>query len=215
MKKYKSLALLAIIALVLNICAPTITNADLIENGKAALEVFHSDESGLAMFTGDELKVTVNGNTITGSFWDMIDVGSNVTVEYTVLPNYVFDGWFNNENEIVSTNTTYSFVMGQEDICLRAQISRADGKSARLEADPFWTNFGWNTPDYNLEYKGVTLTNRGNLTIKNISFEYDETKLDIVYDNSDALNAMEPGQSFTYKVKPISGAFTTEEYSQN
>ena len=215
MKKYKSLALLAIIALVLNICAPTITNADIIENGKAALEVFHSDESGLAMFTGDELKVTVNGNTITGSFWDMIDVGSNVTVEYTVLPNYVFDGWFNNENEIVSTNTTYSFVMGQEDICLRAQISRADGKSARLEADPFWTNFGWNTPDYNLEYKTVTITNRGNLTIKNISFVYDETKLDIVYDNSDALNAMEPGQSFTYKVKPISGAFTTEEYSQN
>ena len=216
MKKYKVLALFAAIALVINICAPTMVNADLIQDGKADLEVMQSDESGLYLYNGEELKVTVDGNTFYGSFWNTIDVGSSVTLEYTTPANYVFDGWFDDRDEVVSKNTTYSFTMDKEDYRLRAQISRADGKSARLEADPFWTDFGWHTPDYDVNYKTITVTNRGNLTVKDISLVYDNTKLDVVYDQSDPIfTSMAPGDSFSLQVKPISGVFEINEYSHN
>ena len=107
MKKYKVLALFAAIALVINICAPTMVNADLIQDGKADLEVMQSDESGLYLYNGEELKVTVDGNTFYGSFWNTIDVGSSVTLEYTTPANYVFDGWLDDRDEVVSKNTTY------------------------------------------------------------------------------------------------------------
>ena len=213
MKKCKSLALLTIIALVINIFAPAIVNADLIIDGKAALEVFQSDESGLATYSGNELKVTIDGNSTYGSFWDNVDVGSNITLEYNLMENYVFDGWYEKNNEVVSTNPTYSFVMESQDYTLRAQISRADGKSARLEANPFWTDFGWHTPDFEVDYRTITVTNNGNLTIKNLTLDYDNTKLDLIYDsNDDVFDSMAPGESFTYQVKPISGAFEIAEY---
>ena len=56
---YKVLALFAAIALVINICAPTMVNADLIQDGKADLEVMQSDESGLYLYNGERGKVNL------------------------------------------------------------------------------------------------------------------------------------------------------------
>ena len=207
MRKQKILAMIAVIAMVFNICIPTIANAT---EEKEYLNVSQFDESGLGEY-GPNLNFTVNSNAPedTGYIWDEYDIGSQITLKYNVPEGYKFVGWKDDFGEIVSTQNPYSFTL-TEYTSLMGCIERIDGKEAILDLRPYPVDFGWNMPNYELDYQTVTVTNQGNITIKDITASY-PNELDVICPST----TLQPGESFEIQVKPVSGEYRIESYKQS
>ena len=207
MRKQKILAMIAVIAMVFNICIPTIANAT---EEKEYLNVSQFDESGLGEY-GPNLNLTVNSDAPedTGCIWDEYDIGSQITLKYNVPEGYKFVGWKDDFGEIVSTQNPYSFTL-TEYTSLMGCIERIDGKEAILDLRPYPVDFGWNMPNYELDYQTVTVTNQGNVTIKDITASY-PNELDVICPST----TLQPGESFEIQVKPVSGEYRIESYKQS
>lgn len=63
------------------------------------------------------------GVTVTGD--GAYGVGDTVTLTATVADGTTFEGWYNSDLEVVSTDTTYSFTMGLDDLVYFARSSAA------------------------------------------------------------------------------------------
>ena len=209
MKKQKILAMLVVIAMVFNICFPTIIKA--VEETDY-LSVSQFDDSGFGAY-GDRLKITVGSETVTdGFYWEECEIGSQVTVEYIVPDGYHFMGWYDyyNGDTLVSTSNPYTFTF-EEYTDLRGRIDREDGKHAFLDCRPQSADFGWNMPNYSLDYQTVTVTNEGNVTIEDVEAYSPFDEVEVQCESI----TLEPGQSTTIQVKPPEEKYLIEEYKQS
>ncbi|MBR2785411.1 MAG: InlB B-repeat-containing protein [Clostridia bacterium] len=206
MKKQKILAMLVVIAMVFNICVPSFVHA----TDYATLDVSQFDESGLGEY-GPNMSISVNSGTpeVTGFIWEDYEVGSQITLSYSIPNGYRFVGWKNDFDEIVSTDNPYTFTLN-EYTSLRGSIERIDGKTAILDLRPYPVDFGWNMPNYDLDYQTVTVTNQGNVTIKDITASYPE-ELDVICPKT----TLAPGESFNIQVKPVPEMYRIEDYKQS
>lgn len=216
MKKHKSFALIVALTMVLNMVIPMFSNV-LAQEKTGYLEVFQFNTSGVDIYTGQELKANIGGEEIVEGFiWREVTVGTPVTITYTPTEENQFIGWYNDEDELISSELTYSFTMEEGYHSYRATSERKDGTIAMLDVQPYPLDFGYNKPDYDLDYQTFTIENRGNVPVRNIEMYYDDTLVDVKIGNNNysPIATLDVGDKVEIKAKPISGAFEVDEFDQ-
>ena len=68
--------------------------------------------------------VTVTGGTVNGETTANLEVNSMVSVVADTQEGHVFAGWYNEWNELVSDQATYTFKLGADDVTLTAKYEK-------------------------------------------------------------------------------------------